>query len=133
MKLFREYINAIKNWRRWDGRSRRRDYWMFTLVNFIITSLLSALIPLLSGNKTLFLTAIFLFGIYSLLIIVPSVAVTIRRLHDTNRSGYYFFVQFIPLIGTIWFLILMATVGDYGPNKYGADPKAEFFQTGIDK
>ncbi len=133
MKLLREYLNAIKNWRRWEGRSRRRDYWMFTLVNFIITSILASLMLVLPDVYEFHIITIFAYCFYVLLSIVPAVAVTIRRLHDINKSGYYYFVQFVPLIGSIWFIILMATVGDYGPNKYGEDPKAEFFQTGIDK
>ncbi len=133
MKLLREYLNAIKNWRRWEGRSRRRDYWMFTLVNFIITSILSVLTLVLTDVFAFHIIMVFAYWVYVILSIVPSVSVTIRRLHDINKSGYYFFVQLVPLIGSIWFIILMATVGDYGPNKYGEDPKAEFFQTGIDK
>lgn len=64
-----------------------------------------------------------LIGLYSLAVFIPSLAVTVRRLHDTNHSGWMYFVSLIPLIGGIWLLILLCTDGTHGQNQYGPDPK----------
>lgn len=61
--------------------------------------------------------------IYALATIIPGLAVTVRRLHDSGKSGAYFFVTFIPFIGSFWLLFLLATEGEQGSNAYGADPK----------
>jgi uncharacterized membrane protein YhaH (DUF805 family) len=62
-------------------------------------------------------------GIYGLAVIIPGIAVTIRRLHDTDRSGWWLLILFIPLIGAIWLLVLMVFDGTPGQNQYGPDPK----------
>lgn len=61
--------------------------------------------------------------VYAFVVAIPSIAVVVRRLHDTGRSGGYYFISFIPLIGSIWLLALMCQEGDYGDNAYGPDPK----------
>lgn len=63
------------------------------------------------------------YGAYSLAILVPTLAVTVRRLHDIGKSGWMYFVGLIPLIGGIWLLVLLVTEGNHGPNQYGEDPK----------
>lgn len=59
---------------------------------------------------------------YIVLSWLPSLAVSVRRLHDTNRSGFWYFINFVPLIGAIWFLVLMCLPGTNGPNRFGGDP-----------
>ena len=66
---------------------------------------------------------IFVYVIYALAGIVPGLAVAVRRLHDINKSGWFILVGFIPFIGGIWLLVLLATEGDRGDNQYGEDPK----------
>ena len=63
-------------------------------------------------------------GIYSLAVLIPSIAVFVRRLHDTNHSGWWFFIAFVPLIGAIVLLVFMVRDSDQGDNQYGANPKA---------
>jgi tetraacyldisaccharide 4'-kinase len=103
---------------RFSGRARRQDYWKFTLLSIIIAIVLRAgfgAINLEVGSMA--------YGIY-LAILIPSIAVTVRRLHDINKSGWMILVSLIPFIGGIWLLILMCLEGTLGPNDYGEDPKA---------
>ena len=64
-----------------------------------------------------------LFLVYVVGIIIPSLAVIVRRLHDVGKSGWFYFISLVPFIGSIWLLVLFCTEGDNGPNKYGTDPK----------
>lgn len=102
------YLNVIKNYAMFSGRARRSEYWYFTLFSFLI-SLGLTLVDLALGMKLLQY-------IYSLLIIVPSIAVGVRRMHDVNKSGWFLLIP-------IYNLILACTAGDIGENQYGPDPK----------
>ncbi len=117
----------INNYATFSGRARRKEFWMFTLFNLIILISLTFLIDfidnLIGGNEVL----TFVILIYFLGIILPTLGVISRRLHDTGKSGTYFLVYFIPFIGGIWLLILLTTEGDRGPNKFGPDPKTPNF------
>lgn len=110
------YLAVLKNYVGFDGRARRKEYWMFVLVNFFI-SLAIGLIGVVTKMD-------FLQYIYSLAILLPSIAVSIRRMHDIGKSGAYILVSLIPIIGWIWFLILLASEGENASNQYGENPKA---------
>ena len=118
------YLKVVKdNYANFSGRARRKEYWMFTLFNIIF---LYGLI-LISGALTYATETpvfMFLYVIYALAVLIPSFGVVVRRLHDTGKSGWYYFVSLIPLVGFIWLLVLLVTEGDKGPNQYGPDPKA---------
>lgn len=116
------YVKVLSNYVNFSGRARRKEFWMFFLFNLIIIFGLSFLLAFVEDLIDYELGQIIL-GIYLLAIFIPYFALISRRLHDTGKSGWYFFVYFIPFIGGIWFLVLMATNGDVGPNKYGPDPK----------
>jgi uncharacterized membrane protein YhaH (DUF805 family) len=121
------YLKVVRdNYANFEGRARRQEYWMFTLFNIIMIFLLY--IPMIIGtimeSETIMYIGVGLVLIYALAIIVPSIAVVVRRLHDQDKSGWYYFIGLIPLIGGIWMLILMITEGTSGPNQYGEDPKA---------
>lgn len=107
------YLNALKQWKNFGGRSERREYWIFVLVNFAISVALATIDQLISPESGV------ISGIYALLIFIPGIAVAIRRLHDIGKSGWMQLVILIPLIGWIWFLILMVREGDIGVNQYG--------------
>lgn len=64
-----------------------------------------------------------LYFLYSIALILPGLGVLVRRLHDTGKSGWMFLISLIPLIGSIWLLVLLATEGEAGSNQYGSDPK----------
>ncbi|GAA3557463.1 DUF805 domain-containing protein [Snuella lapsa] len=117
------YLKVVRdNYANFQGRARRKEYWMFTLFNAIfmmIVTTFSVIIGLTLNSPLPF--AIYI--IYALGIIIPSLAVTVRRLHDIGKSGWYYFVGLIPFIGGIWLLILLVTEGETDPNNYGSDPK----------
>ena len=122
------YLKVLKeNYANFNGRARRQEYWMFVLIQIGIFFLLILLSNLLEEfglfDSEIILWVVALYGSATL---VPWIAVNVRRLHDTGKSGGNLFLNFIPLIGRIWYIILVASNGDVGPNKYGPDPKNNF-------
>jgi len=116
------YIHCIKNYAIFSGRARRKEYWMFILFNIIFIGLIAFIASFISDTTGSDI-AFSLLGIYILFIIIPYLAVTVRRLHDINKSGTYWFVRFIPFIGGIWLFILLVENSWDGPNKWGRNPK----------
>ena len=111
------YLKVVRdNYANFNGRASRQEYWMFILFNFIFT--------IVVGFIDVFLSLGFLSLLYVLAILIPGLAVLVRRLHDVNKSGWWFFIIFIPIIGAIWMLILLCTDGNPGENSYGPSPKA---------
>jgi uncharacterized membrane protein YhaH (DUF805 family) len=119
------YLKVVRdNYANFTGRARREEYWMFALFNFIFIIAIIAVSAGLSGaTETPAFMA--LYFIYLLGIMIPSLAVAVRRLHDVGKSGWFYFIALIPFIGAIWLLVLFVTEGDKGANQYGPDPKAE--------
>ncbi len=103
------YMAVLKNYAGFEGRARRSEYWYFFLINLVISAVLNTV-----GSAIGFEL---LGGIYSLGVLVPSIAVAIRRMHDVGKSGWYCLIP-------IYNLILAATEGEQGENEYGPDPKA---------
>ncbi len=116
------YLKVLKNYADFNGRARRKEYWMFTLFNFLICLVLEiAGIGLMKGGiGAIFLIAM---GLYTLGILIPSLAVSVRRLHDTDRSGWWLLIALVPLVGGLILLVFMILEGTQGPNQYGSDPK----------
>ena len=114
------YLGVIKKFAEFSGRTGRREFWTFAICNAVIGAAFGILsrIPVLGV----------LFGIvsalFSLAILVPSIAVGFRRLHDTNRSGMFMLLCLVPLVGAIILLVFCAQDGTPGDNQYGADPKS---------
>jgi uncharacterized membrane protein YhaH (DUF805 family) len=116
MGFFDWYLKCIKgHYADFEGRARRTEYWMFFLVNLII-AIVVGLIGMAIHLRVLS-------TLYSLAVLVPGIAVGVRRLHDTGRSGWWWLIALIPVIGTIWIIVLFAIPGDQAANQYGADPK----------
>lgn len=111
------YIDVLKKYAVFSGRSRRAEYWYFVLFNLIIAIILSII-----SSITADVLGILVF-LYMLAVFIPGLAVSVRRLHDTGRSGWMILITLIPLIGGLWLLILMATDSTPGENKYGPNPK----------
>ncbi len=118
------YLKVVRdNYANFQGRARREEYWMFVLFN-IIFIIGIALFSFLLVSLTDVAAFMALYVIYIIAVFIPSLAVAVRRLHDIGKSGWFYLVSFIPLIGSIWLLILFVTEGDRGPNQYGPDPKS---------
>ena len=118
------YLMAFRKYADFSGRSRRTEYWMFQLFNVLFVILAMIIAMFLVGSSSILPFQIIYFG-YLLAIIIPSLAVTVRRLHDTGRGGAWFFISFIPFIGSIWLLVLMCLDSTPGENQYGPNPKNE--------
>lgn len=118
MTIIDYYTGVLKKYAVFTGRARRAEYWYFVLANLII-SIILGIISGITGDQFGFLSLA-----YGLAIMIPSLAVAIRRLHDIGKSGWWIFICLIPLIGWIWLIILYATEGVAGDNQYGPNPKA---------
>ncbi|WP_076260133.1 DUF805 domain-containing protein [Intrasporangium flavum] len=113
------YTKVLKNYVGFSGRARRTEYWMFTLVNVIIGGVLNVLYNV--THSSIFYV---LYVLYFLAVLLPSIAVGIRRLHDTNRTGWWLLIGLVPFVGAIVLIVFFATEGNRGANQYGEDPKA---------
>ena len=140
-------ILPLKRYFDFQGRSRRMEYWMFILLTTIVSVVLAGPIffdimtasladPLaaeadpFAGAGFLSLTTLSLYGLFFLAVIIPSIAVTVRRLHDRDLSGWWYLgfivASLVPLIGfiaSIAFLVVLVLPGTEGPNRFGPDPK----------
>jgi uncharacterized membrane protein YhaH (DUF805 family) len=111
------YLAVLKKYAVFTGRARRKEFWMFYLFYFIIVVVLCVI------EMTLGIPYI-LSGLYSLAVLIPSIAVTVRRLHDTGRSGWWWWILLVPIIGPIVLLVFMVLDSQPGDNEYGPNPKA---------
>jgi uncharacterized membrane protein YhaH (DUF805 family) len=111
-------LTVIDHYFDFTGRSRRKEFWIFTLFNAILTLLLSLL-------DTVFETYIFttIFFMYYLVMFIPSLSLLLRRVHDSGKSGWFIFVVLIPIIGWIWLLVLLCSEGEHQSNLWGENPK----------
>ena len=115
-KMLQYYLTAMRKWNCFSGRARRSEYWYFVLTNALILLLLAAILDPQD------LGALFFF-VYFLCFQVAGLAVMVRRLHDINKSGWWYLLSFIPFIGGVVLFIFSVLDGDRGPNRYGLDPK----------
>lgn len=120
------YLKVLNQYSDFNSRARRKEYWMFALVNFIISMLIVGADNALgfSFNYSGNVSGAGVFNLlYNLLILIPSLAVAVRRLHDIGKSGWMLLIGLIPLVGAIWLLILLLRDSEAGENKYGPNPK----------
>ena len=124
-------LMPLRRYADFNGRSRRKEYWMFMLLNVIVSTIIM-LLGLWGAESRLFssddeLMHYFLLTAvpWSLALFIPGLAVTIRRLHDLDKSGWHIFFGLIPIVGGIILLIWYCTEGTRGPNQYGPDPLAQ--------
>ena len=125
MSAFQNYfVDTVKNrYAKFDGRASRSEYWYFTLFYLLVVIALVALSAVL-GNVSSTLAMIFsgLIVLLTLGMIVPSIAVSIRRLHDSDKTGWFLLCSFIPFIGSIIMIVLMCLESTPGSNQYGPNP-----------
>ena len=117
------YLHTLRKYAVFAGRARRREYWMFELWSLVITAVL-IFIDFRASESGHPERAV-LIGVYVLATALPSLAGLVRRLHDTNHSGWAFFLGVIPLVGQFVLLRYLAKEGDPGPNRFGPNPKTE--------
>ncbi|WP_340123238.1 DUF805 domain-containing protein [Methylobacter svalbardensis] len=118
------YLEVLKKYAVFDGRARRKEYWFFFLFNIIISMILSA-VDGLTGSFNPETGVGLLGGIYTIAVLIPSIAVSVRRLHDTGRSGWWLLIGLIPLIGTIICFVFMVQDSESSENEYGSNPKGD--------
>ena len=111
------YLATLKKYATFGGRARRSEYWLFVLFSMIIAALLSVVDYLVESPGILAM-------VFGVAILLPYIAVGVRRMHDTNRSGWWLLITFVPAIGSIWLLVLMVLDSTPGDNLFGANPKA---------
>lgn len=109
------YLSVLKKYAVFSGRASRREYWTFVILNFIIIFLLELVEGMIWDGRILS-------AFYSLFVMIPGLAVFVRRLHDTNRSGWWFFISLIPLIGAVVLFVFTIQSGTPGQNRYGHPP-----------
>lgn len=110
------YLEVLKKYTVFGGRAHRTEYWMFFLINFLIAFGIFLVEGVLGLAGMLSL-------LYALAVFLPALAVLVRRLHDTGRSGWWVLVGLVPLVGGIVLLVFACLDSEPGPNAYGANPK----------
>jgi len=116
------YLKVLKQYADFSGRARRKEYWMFVLFNMIF-AIVAAILDNVLGIAMEGTGYGPLYGIYALAVLIPGLAVAVRRLHDVGKSGWMILIALIPLIGAIWLLVLLVTDSNPGENQYGQNPK----------
>jgi uncharacterized membrane protein YhaH (DUF805 family) len=111
------YLDVLRRYADFSGRASRTEFWIFTLVNLIIITVVSALCRLLGWSGTLVV------NIYNLVVFIPALAVAVRRLHDTGRTGWWLLIAPIPLVDLI-LLVFFVQASAPGANEYGAEASA---------
>ncbi len=120
------YIQVWKKFAQFEGRARRSEYWYFALFHFMIVFGYVLLLALVTGgfqDDAPPLLLMIPLGLYVLASIIPGIAVTVRRLHDIGKSGWWYLINFIPYVGGIVLLIFCVQNSEHGPNKWGPNPK----------
>jgi uncharacterized membrane protein YhaH (DUF805 family) len=118
------YLKVLQQYADFSGRARRTEYWMFALFNVIFATAAMILDNVL-GTAIQGIGYGLIYGIYVLALLIPGLAVAVRRLHDVGKSGWMLLIVLIPLVGSIWLLVLFCTDGQPGNNKWGQNPKEE--------
>jgi len=116
------YLDVIRKYAVFTGRSRRSEYWYFVLFNTLIIVALTV-VDVAMGLYSIEGDLGLLSGVYSLAVFIPSFAVTVRRLHDTDRSGWWLLLALIPVVGVIVLIVFFAADGTPESNRFGENPK----------
>ncbi|MGC5004507.1 DUF805 domain-containing protein [Streptomyces sp. NBC_00353] len=113
------YLDVLKKYTVFSGRARRQEYWMYALFN-AIAAIVALVLDLVLGTFPIII------AIYYLAVLLPSLGVLVRRLHDTGRSGWWVLFAAIPLAGPITLLVFLVSEGERSDNAYGPDPKSGY-------
>ena len=110
------YLEVLKKYAVFEGRARRKEFWMFILFNFIFTIVAAILDGIIGSPGIIYL-------LYCLAVLLPSLAVSVRRLHDIDKSGWWLLIGFVPLIGGIVLIVFYVMDSTPGENRFGPSPK----------
>ena len=113
------YTDVIRKYAVFNGRAARPEFWWFVLFNLIIAAVINLVAGIIVGRSSGQVVS----DLYSLAVLLPSLGVGIRRLHDTNRTGWWYLLVFIPVIGWIVLIVFLAMASDPGSNNYGPNPQ----------
>ena len=116
------FLYCLQHYADFTGRARRSEYWYFVLFNFIVSILIGLSLGVIAGLLNV-PALVYLVYLWSLAVFIPSLAVSVRRLHDIGRSGWWLFLSLIPLVGAIILIIWYCTDSQPGANQYGSNPK----------
>jgi uncharacterized membrane protein YhaH (DUF805 family) len=116
-------LMPLRRYAEFSGRSQRKEYWMFFLFQIIVVVVLGIIEGVLGLSGMVAGAYGPLTLLFWLAVLVPGIAVGIRRLHDTDRSGWWLLLAFVPLVGAIVLLVFFVSDGTHGPNRFGPDPK----------
>ena len=116
------FLYCLQHYADFTGRARRSEYWYFVLFNFIVSILIGLSLGVIAGLLNV-PALVYLAYLWSLAVFIPSLAVSVRRLHDIGRSGWWLLLSLIPLIGAIILIIWHCTDSQPGANQYGPNPK----------
>ena len=119
-------VNVFQNYANFSGRARRSEYWYFTLFMCIVTAVLSGINAAVFGPDAQMTVFTVIQGIFSLATLIPSLAVTVRRLHDIGKSGWFYLLALIPIVGGIILLVWECKDSEPGTNNYGPNPKGVY-------
>lgn len=120
----RWYLRALRSYAVFSGRARRKEYWFFLLFTLVFT-IVMALIDQVLGTYDEGTGIGLLTGLYEVAMIIPGLAVSVRRLHDTSRRGWWLLLSLIPIVGGIIVFVFMVLPSRRGANRYGLDPTSE--------
>ncbi len=118
------FLAALKKYAVFNGRARRKEYWMFTLF-YIIFGIVAMVLDTVLGLNFIEGTYGVLYLLLTLSMFIPSLALSVRRLHDVGKSGGMLFIIFIPIIGAIWLFVLSLMDSQEEENEYGPNPKKD--------
>lgn len=126
MSMMQAVGSAFRHYAVFRGRARRSEYWKFMLFNVLFSVVFVVLSDTLfaNGSEQTRMSIVGVAGLYMLIAMLPALAVMVRRLHDTGRTGWLVLAMLIPVVGAIMVFIWLVTPGDPGENAYGPDPKA---------
>ena len=116
------FLYCLQHYADFTGRARRSEYWYFVLFNFIVSILIGLSLGGIAGRLNV-PALVYLVHLWSLAVFIPSLAVSVRRLHDIGRSGWWLLLSLIPLVGAIILIIWHCTDSQPGANQYGPNPK----------
>ena len=120
MDIIGNYKNVLTNkYSDFKGRAGRSEYWLFVLVNVAISIVFQILLSVFGGNSVATLLVAIVFGVFGLAVLVPGLAISVRRMHDIGKGGEWIFINLVPFIGGLWFLVLCIKEGEPAANRFG--------------